>query len=57
MCSFAPPRTISVCKSAAPGDARDKTASDQKKIIMKLRVNWGHAAAQQTKRVAVDSEI
>ena len=48
LCSFAPPRTFSVCTL---GDARDGTRSDPK-----LHLRWGHASAQKIKRVLVDAE-
>ena len=35
----------------ASGDARDDSVSDPKKIIMKLRVSWGRASANQLMRV------
>ena len=38
------------------GDAREGNNSDPKKIIEKLHVNWGHASAQQIKRILVDAE-
>ena len=34
----------------------DACLSDPKKIIMKLRVNWGHASAQQWKRALAGSD-
>ena len=56
MCSFTPPRILSACKAATPGDARDGAPPDPRKIIVKFRVNWGHASAQQIRRVLVDPE-
>ena len=56
LCSFAPPRTFSVCKAVTLGDARDGNRSDPKKIIEKFHLNWGQASAQQIKRVLVDAE-
>ena len=55
LCSFALPRTFSACKAVTLGDAGDGNQSDPKKIIGKLHVNWGHASAQQIKRVLVDA--
>ena len=37
-------------------DARDSNLTDPNKIAMKMRVNSGHASAQQLKLVLVDSE-
>ena len=37
-------------------DAFDGFPSDSKKLVMKLRVNWGHASAHQLRRVLVDSD-
>ena len=51
LCSFAPPRTFSVCKAVTLGDVRVGNRPDPKKIVEKLHVNWGHASAQQIKRV------
>ena len=49
-------RTFLACGAATLGDARDGTRSDPKKIIMKLRVNRGHASTRQIRRVLVASE-
>ena len=56
LCSFSPPRTFSACKTVTLGDAREGNNSDPRKIIEKLHVNWGHASAQQIKRILVDVE-
>ena len=56
MCNFPSPRTLSSSKADTLRDARDGTPSHPKKIIKKLHVHWGHAAAQQIKRVSVDSD-
>ena len=46
----------SACKELTLGDARDGALSDPNKIFTKSRENWGHASAQQIKRVSVESE-
>ena len=46
MCSFTPPRALLAGKAATLGDALDGTPSGPKRILMKLRVNRGHASAQ-----------
>ena len=51
-----PPHTFSACKTAALGAVADSSSPDTKQIIMKLRVIWGNAEAQQLKRVSVDSD-
>ena len=53
MYRFDPPRTSSACTAFSLGDAKD---GDSGKIIMKFRVTWGHASAQQLGRVLVDSD-
>ena len=37
---FEPPRVFPACTAAAPGDARDESASDPRTTITKLHVNW-----------------
>ena len=53
---FETPLTFAACKAVTLGDARHCCLTAPKKIIMKLHVNWGHASAQQMRRVLVDSE-
>ena len=53
---FDPPRTFSASKAATSGDAMDGGPADPEKIIMKLRVNWRHALAQQLERISGDSD-
>ena len=45
------PLTFAACKVAEDG-----CPSGPKKIVAKLRVIWGHASAQQLRRVLVDSD-
>ena len=52
---FEPPLTFPACKAVSPGDAEDCRLTGRKKIVMMLRVNWGHAAAQHLRRVLMDS--
>ena len=53
LCSFSPPSTFSACKAVMHGIGNN---SNPKKIIEKLHVNWGHASAQQIKRVLVAAD-
>ena len=45
------PRASAACKAVPLGEAQNSNVVDPKKISTKLRVNWGHASAQQQKRV------
>ena len=47
-----PPRTFSACGAVSPGDVLDGGPSGPKKIVAKSHVNWGHASAQQLRRVS-----
>ena len=53
---FSPPEDFSACAAVTLRDARDDSVSDLRKIIMRLRANWGHAPARQHKRAPVDSK-
>ena len=53
---FVPPKDFSACAAATLGDAQDDSISGPKKIIMKLHVIWGHAAANKPNRALVDPE-
>ena len=48
---FEPPRNFSACKAETLGDATDGCPSDAGKIFVRLQLFWGHASAQQLKRV------
>ena len=49
-------RTIAACTAVTLGGTRDSSLTDPKKIAMEVRVNWGHASAQQLHRALLDSE-
>ena len=51
-----PLQTLSACKAATWGDARDGRPSDPAKVIPDLHVSWGHAPAQHLLRVSADPE-
>ena len=53
---FTPPTDFAACTAVTPGDARDESASDLRKLITKLHVNCGHASARQPARAFADSE-
>ena len=53
---FATPKKFVACAAATLREAQDEGAADPKKIIMKLHANWGHASANQLKRILVDSD-
>ena len=53
---FEPPRTLAACKAVTLGDARTSSLTDPEMIATKIHVRWGHAAAQQLKRVLFDWE-
>ena len=53
---FETPLTFAACKTVTLRDAREGSLTDPKEIVIKLRVNWGHAAAWQLERALVDSE-
>ena len=53
---FSTPKKIAACAAATLREAQDEGAADPKKIIMKLHANWGHASANQLKRILVDSD-
>ena len=53
---FATPKKFVACTAATLREAQDEGAADPKKIIMKLHANWGHASANQLKRILVDSD-
>ena len=53
---FETPRTFAARKAVALEAAPDGNLPDTKKIVTTLRVNRGHAPAQQLKRVVADSE-
>ena len=48
---FVPPEEFSARTAVALGGARDDSVFGPRKIILKLRVNWGYASARQLKRV------
>ena len=49
------PQTSSTCEAVTLRGARESCLSDTKKIIIELRVIWGHAPARQLRRVFVHS--
>ena len=51
-----PPLPFALYKAVALADAADGRQSGPKRIIMKLHVLWGHASAQNLKRVLADSD-
>ena len=53
---LAPPKEISACTALTLGDAREDSASDARRVFMKLHGYWGHASAHQLKRPLADSE-
>ena len=53
---FSTPKKFAACAAVTLLDAQDEGVMDPKKIIMKLRANWGHASASQLKRILVDSD-
>ena len=54
--TFLTPQLFSACKAVSLRDAGNADISDSNKVIMKLHVNWGHASANQLRRVLLDSE-
>ena len=50
------PTSFPACKEAELGGALDPGVSDQEKIVMKLRVVWGHASAQHMKLNPSDAD-
>ena len=53
---FDPPRTFPACKAVTLGDVLDGWLSDPKKTAIKLHVKWGHAPAQQLRRLLAASD-
>ena len=53
---FEPPRTLPACRVATLGGSMDGYLLGPEKIITKLRVNSGHASAQQMIRFLANSD-
>ena len=53
---FETPLSFAACKAVTLEDAVGCILTDPEKIVLRLHVDWGHASAQQSKRVLVDSE-
>ena len=53
--NFTPPQLLPACKAVTLRDAGNAETSDPATIIMKVRINWGHASATQIKRVLADA--